>query len=53
MYFELNPTYQVLLEQMETFSMRLIASILENNFKIKELKDNSIKLVNIQLKNNK
>ena len=53
MYFELNPTYQVLLEQMETFSMRLIASILENNFNIKELKDDKIKLVNLQLKNNK
>lgn len=53
MYFELNPTYQALLEQMETFSMRLIASILKNNFNIKELKDDSIKLVNIQLKKNK
>jgi len=53
MYFELNPTYQVLLDQMETFSMRLIASILKNNFKIKELEDDQIKLVNIQLKNNK
>ena len=53
MYFELNPTYQVLLEQMETFSMRLIASILKNNFNIKELKDDKIKLVNLQLKNNK
>ena len=53
MYFELNPTYQALLEQIETFSMRLIASILKNNFKIKELNDDSIKLVNIQLKKNK
>jgi len=53
MYFELNPTYQTLLDQMETFSMRLIASILENNFNIKELKDDSIKLVNKQLKSNK
>ena len=48
MYFELNPTYQVLLEQIESFSIRLVASILKNNFKIKELQDERIKLVNLK-----
>ena len=48
MYFELNPTYQVLLEQIESFSIRLVASILKNNFKIKELQDDRIKLVNLK-----
>jgi hypothetical protein len=48
MYFELNPTYQILLEQMESFSISLFASILKNNFKIKELKDDRIKLVNLK-----
>ena len=48
MYFELNPAYQVLLEQIESFSIRLVASILKNNFKIKELQDDRIKLVNLK-----
>ena len=53
MYFEINPQFAMFLEQIEMFSIRLFASIIENEVGIKELKDKSIKLVNRQLKTNK
>ena len=53
MYFEINPQFAMFLEQIEMFSIRLFASIIENEVGIKELRDKSIKLVNRQLKTNK
>ena len=53
MFFELNPNYNVFIEQIEMYSIRLFASILKNQVGIKELNDKNIVLVNKQLKKNK
>lgn len=52
-FFELNPEYSNLIDFVEMFSVRMYASILENQVGIKELKDKSIKLVNLKLDVNK
>tara|TARA_Y100000389_G_C17468156_1_gene527678 strand:+ start:6107 stop:6928 length:822 start_codon:yes stop_codon:yes gene_type:complete len=50
MYFELNPDYSYLLEDIETFAIRFMASVMTNDVKVKSLIDTKLKLVNKQLK---
>lgn len=51
MYFELNPDYNYLLDDIETFAIRFMASVMRNDVKVKSLlKDTKLKLVNKQLK---
>jgi len=50
MFFELNPDYNYLLEDIEAFAIRFIASVMTNDVKIKNLLDTKLKLVNRQLK---
>ena len=51
MYFELHPDYSFMLDNLETFSIRFLASMFENYLKVDGLNLDSIKLVNKQLKN--
>ena len=51
MYFELNPDYNYLLDDIETFAIRFMASVMRNDVKVKSLlNDTKLKLVNKQLK---
>ena len=50
MYFEVHPDYSMFLEQIEAFTIRTFASLIENDVGIKNLADKGIKLVNKQLK---
>lgn len=52
MFFELNPDYNYLLDDIETFAIRFMASVMTNDVKVKSLIDTKLKLVNKQLKNN-
>ena len=52
MYFELHPDYSFMLDNLETFSIRFLASMFENYLKVDGLNLESMKLVNKQLKNN-
>ena len=51
MYFELHPDYSFMLDNIETFSIRFLASMFENYLKVDGLNLESMKLVNKQLKN--
>jgi len=51
MYFELHPDYSFMLDNIETFSIRFLASMFENYLNVKGLNLESMKLVNKQLKN--
>ena len=51
MYFEMHPDYSFMLDNLETFSIRFLASMFENYLKVDGLNLDSIKLVNKQLKN--
>ena len=51
MYFELHPDYSFMLDNLETFSIRFLASMFENYLKVDGLNLESMKLVNKQLKN--
>ena len=50
MYFEMHPDYSFMLENLETFSIRFLASMFKNYLKVDGLNLESIKLVNKQLK---
>ena len=50
MYFELHPDYRFMLDNLETFSIRFLASMFENYLKVDGLNLESMKLVNKQLK---
>ena len=51
MYFEMHPDYSFMLDNLETFSIRFLASMFENYLKVDGLNLESMKLVNKQLKN--
>lgn len=51
MYFKLHPDYSFMLDNIETFSIRFLASMFENYLNVKGLNLESMKLVNKQLKN--
>ena len=51
MYFEMHPDYSFMLDNLETFSIRFLASMFENYLNVDGLKLESMKLVNKQLKN--
>jgi len=50
MFFELNPDYNYLLDDIETFAIRFMASVMTNDVNVKSLIDTKLKLVNKQLK---
>ena len=50
MYFEMHPDYSFMLDNLETFSIRFLASMFENYLKVDGLNLESMKLVNKQLK---
>ena len=50
MWFELNPDYNMFLEELEHFLIKTFASILENNLDIEAIIDSKVTLVNRQLK---
>ena len=50
MYFEVHPDYSMFLEQIEAFTIRSFASLIDNDVGIKNLVDKGIKLVNKQLR---
>jgi len=50
MYFEVHPDYSMFIEQIESFTIRSFASLLDNKVGIKNLSDKGVKLVNRQLK---
>lgn len=51
MYFEMHPDYSFMLDNLETFSIRFLASMFENYLNVDGLNLESMKLVNKQLKN--
>lgn len=51
MFFEVNPEFVPLIEKIEAFTIRSLASILENDVDSVPLKDKNIKLVNRHLRN--
>ena len=53
MWFEINPNYNVFLEELEHFLIRTFASTLENQLDIVPVIKSKIALVNKQLKKNK
>lgn len=53
MWFEINPEYNVFLEELEHFLIRAFASTLDNELNIEPVITSKIKLVNRQLKKNK
>lgn len=53
MWFEINPEYNMFLEELEHFLIRTFASTLENDLDIEPILSSKIKLVNRQLKKNK
>lgn len=50
MWFEINPDYNVFLEELEHFLIRTFASVLENQLDVEPVIDSKIALVNKQLK---
>jgi len=50
MFFEVNPEYGFLLENLENYSIRLLANIFKNLVKVKSLDLDSMVLVNKQVK---
>ena len=46
MFFELDPEMAPMIEQIEDFAIRLFSSILDNELKVKPLKNKNLKLVN-------
>ena len=50
MWFEINPDYNVFLEELEHFLIRTFASVLENQLDVEPVIDSKIALVNRQLK---
>lgn len=53
MWFEINPDYNMFLEELEHFLIRTFASLLKNNLDIEPIIDSKVELVNRQLKKNK
>jgi len=53
MCFELNPDFAYLLNDIETFAIRFMASVMTNDVKIKSLLDTKLKLVNRHKRNTK
>lgn len=53
MWFEINPEYNMFLEELEHFLIRAFASTLKNQLDIEPIIDSKIELVNRQLKKNK
>ena len=53
MWFEINPDYNIFIEELEHFLIRTFASILTNQFDIEPIIDSQIELVNRKLKKNK
>ncbi len=53
MWFEINPKYNMFLEELEHFLIRTFASTLNNQLDIEPIIKGKIELVNRQLKNNK
>ena len=51
MCFELNPDFAYLLNDIETFAIRFMGSVMTNDVKIKSLVDTKIKLVNRHKRN--
>ena len=50
MWFELNPDYNMFLEELEHFLIKTFAAILENDLDIEPVIESQVKLVNRQLK---
>ena len=50
MFFEIHPEFSHFIEQIEAFTIRSFASLMENDVDISPLVDRNIKLVNRQLK---
>jgi hypothetical protein len=53
MWFEINPDYNMFLEELEHFLIRTFASILKNDVDIEPIINSKIKLVNRQLRKKK
>ena len=53
MWFEINPDYNMFLEELEHFLIRTLASILKNDVDIEPIINSKIKLVNRQLRKKK
>lgn len=53
MWFEINPEYNVFLEELEHFLIRTFASTLNSQLDVEPIIDSKIELVNRQLKKNK
>jgi len=51
MFFELHPDYAFMLDNLETFSIRFLASMFENYLNVDGLNLENLQLVNKQLKN--
>ena len=50
LFFELHPEFSFLLDEVENYSIRLLASIFSNLVKVKGLDLDNMKLVNKQIK---
>jgi len=50
MFFELNPEYSHFIEQVEAYTIRTFAALIENDVGITPLADTNVELVNRQLK---
>lgn len=53
MWFEINPEYNMFLEELEHFLIRTFASIVKNSLDIEPIITSKVELVNRQLKKNK
>ena len=53
MWFEVNPEYNMFLEELEHFLIRTFASMLNNDVDIEPIINSKIKLVNRQLRKKK
>ncbi|QSH39358.1 GIY-YIG nuclease family protein [Candidatus Kaiserbacteria bacterium] len=53
MFFEIDPEYAHQLAQIETFAIRILATVLENDVGTKPIKEHLEKLVNRQLRKNR
>jgi hypothetical protein len=51
MFFEIDPEYAGQLEQIETFAIRILATVLDNDVGTKPIKEHLERLVNRQLRN--
>jgi len=50
MFFEIHPEFSHFIEQIEAFTIRSFAALMDNDVDITPLVDRNIKLVNRQLK---